>query len=504
MNQSSVARWLSSTVAKFTITEALEALGIPDTNLNRREMGQTLRALGCSKGRSRGTDGVTRIVWRAPHVQGVRGSRVDTVAARDVIAPQGDDGRGGARYEHVETTGDYRFWVPGHPSAIVLSADQVREILYQYSSEGDGLTQRQVANAHGFTRKTLNAILRALQFTKGDLPYTDEMAAEADEDELAAELAAQMRARIDGKANRIKWRDLEKDAQSWRQLELSILQYVREAVPTLEPVKERAIRRSPRPFALVLPVTDLHIGKYSWGAYGPGAFSTATAAERLGQAVDQVLGWLPGAPERILLPVGGDLLNADTSAGTTGRGTPQDMDGTPEKMVHDAFGIMFALVRELSAVAPVTLVFNRGNHDPILSWAVFCGMARAFENDPRVVVHDDGWQASPYQCVQYGMTAIGFHHGDGRSKPHELATVMAQRWPDMWAATRFRDWHLGHVHHTRVVEESGVTLLTNPSLSGSDRYHGLAWPIESRPQLAAHVYDFERGRVATVYGGPDE
>lgn len=421
----------------------------------------------------------------------------------DVEAPEGSDGTAGARYEHVSETGDYRFWVPGHPTAIVLSADEVSEILWQYSSEGDGLTQKRVAAAHGMTRKTLNAILRALTFTKGDLPYTDEQAADRDEDELSAELAAMMRARIDSKAHRLKWRHLEEDARKWRSLELSVLQYVREAVPTLPPVRARTIRRSPRPFALLIPVTDLHVGKRSWGGYGPGEFSTERAARRLSEAVDGALSWLPGAPERIILPIGGDFFQADSVNGTTGRGTPQDLDGTPEQMVSQGFAIAFSLVRELSAVAPVTLVYNRGNHDPILSWALFCALSHALAEDPRVDTHDDGHPGSPYQCMRYGTTAIGFHHGDGRSKPHELSAVMAQRWPEIWASTTRREWHLGHVHHLRVIEDSGVTVHTNPSLSGADRYHSLRWPIENLPQLACHAYDREIGKIATVYGVPN-
>jgi len=424
----------------------------------------------------------------------------------DVVAPEGDDGTAGNTFDVSDVTGDYRFWLAGQPGAIVKSTDEVNEILWQYSSHGDGLTQAMVARAHGLTRRQLNGILKALAFTKSEIPYTDAQIAERDEDEIASEIASLKRARIDRKAHAKLWRDVERDAASWRALELSTLQYVAEAVAASAPgpVVARDIRRAPESFALLIPVTDLHIGKISWGGYGPGAFSTIIAQMRLGQAVDSILAWLPGAPAEIILPIGGDFFQCDNVGGTTGRGTPQDIDGTPEKMIVEGFGIAFALVAELAAVAPVTLVYNRGNHDPALSLALFRALELAHKDSDRVKVLDAEDRYSPYQCMVYGVTAIGFAHGDGRSKPHELATLMAQRWPGMWAATERREWHLGHVHHLRTVEDSGVTLLTNPSLSGSDRYHEQKWPVAARPQLAAHVYDLKRGRIATVYGVCDE
>lgn len=484
--------YLANIGRRFTLEEACEALGIEPTYKNRRALAKLVRAAGWTKGKKKTPEGLVG-VWRPPS---------------DYQAPEGDDGRAGAKYERVEATGDYRFWVAGQPGAVVLSADQVREILWQYSSEGEGLTQSQVARAHGMTRRTLNGILKALGFVKADLPYTDEEAADRDPDDLAEELAARMRAKIDNKANRLKWKSLEDDAQKWRALELSVLQYVGaalDAVGDIQPPDPRQVRRAPDPFAVVMALTDFHIGKGFWGGLGPGAYGLDECRRRLRAAVDSALAWMPGAPERWILPIGGDLFQSDGVNGTTARGTPQDHDGTPERMIVEGFGIVFALVRELMAVAPVQLVYNRGNHDPTLSLAIFAALEQwAAQTDGRLFVESAPDRYGPYVSTVYGQSLICFHHGDGRSKPHELATLAATRWPDKWAATRFREWHLGHVHHTRVVDDSGVTLLTNPSLSGSDRYHGLHWPHAARPSLACHVYDHARGRIATIYGVTDE
>lgn len=496
--QDKVSEWLRICGGPFEIADFLAWAEIEPTRGAFRSAGHWLRDAGCASRRAPAReDGFRPTLWELPTER----------LTRHVSAPDGDDGRAGQRYEQSPETGDYRFWVTGHPSAIVLSADQVREILWQYSSAGEGLTQSQVARAHGMTRRTLNGILKALGFVKDDLPYTDEEAADRDPDDLAEELAARMRARIDSKANRLKWRALEQDAGRWRQFELTIGQYVepaaRHIADRLGAVRQREIRRAPAPFALLVPVTDLHVGKGSWSGYGPGAFSIPECKRRLEAAVDSVLSWLPGAPERIILPIGGDFFQSDSITGTTARGTPQDHDGTPERMIVEGFAVAFGLVRELASVAPVTLVFNRGNHDPSLGLALFAALEQYAATDERVTVLQDVDKYGPYQALRYGATLLAFAHGDGRSKPHELATLMAQRWPEEWAASRWRECHLGHTHHVRVVEEAGITALTNPSLSGSDRYHSLHWPHESRAQLACHVYDYDRGRIATVYGVTD-
>lgn len=418
----------------------------------------------------------------------------------------GDDGRGGARYEQSPETGDYRFWLPGQPGALILSSDQVREILWQYSAEGDGLTQKQVAAAHGMTRRTLSGILKALRIVKGDLPYTDEEAAERDPEELADELAARMRARIDSRAHRQKWKALEADARRWRSLELSVLQYVQAAVDAaaaMPPITPRKVAPAPRRYAALIALTDLHIGKGSWGM--PGAYSITECRRRLSRAIDRILARLQGGPELLILPIGGDLFQSDSSTGTTARGTPQDHDlGGPERMITEGIALAFALVRELASVAPVRLVHQRGNHDPSLSLALFAALEQAHKDDPRIILPDDDHRYAPYQAIRYGASLLGFAHGDGRHKPADLSALMSQRWPAEWAATRFREWHTGHRHHVKAEESHGVTVMVNPSLSGADRYHALHWPIEARPQLAAHVYDRERGRVATIYGVIDD
>lgn len=409
---------------------------------------------------------------------------------------------------HRGANREYIFELPTR--VVEFSETAFVRMLDQYSTHGEGWPGKLVATHNDLTEREFRSILKAVGFVKGDFPYTDAMAAEMDAEELAEEIAATRRTDIDRRIMRKQRRALREDAAKWRDLETSVLQYVDIAVDAAisevswpSEAKPRDIRRSPSPFALLLPVTDLHIGKKSWGGYGPGEFSTAVAQRRLGEAVDDILAWLPGRPEKIILPVGGDLLQADTTEGKTSRGTPQDMDGTPEQMIVEAWGIVYALVAELLAVAPVQLVYNRGNHDAALSLALFRSLELTYANDPRVTFGQEEHRYSPYQCIEYGAAALGFAHGDGRSKPHELATLMAMRWPAIWARTQFHEWHAGHVHHERVVEDSGVTILTNPSLAGNDRYHELHWPHSAKPKLAAHVYDKKRGRIATIYGVPE-
>lgn len=427
-------------------------------------------------------------------------------AAKDIQAPEGDDGRAGNTYDISDTTGDYRFWILGRAAPVVLSRDQVAELVASYVHDGGGQTQSSLARQLALPRRVVNAILKALQVVKDSPPFPPEEISERPEEDLLDEWVASKAAKLERRAHRSVWAQVEKDARQWRDLHRSILQHVEAA--TARAIEDGAAAPDWIPTegkagdcALLVVPTDVHVGKYGWAGFGPGATDLDDTKRRLWTAVRRVVDLAPGDPSVIYLTIGGDFFHADTLTATTTKGTPQDMSGTPEQMIVEGFRLAHELVRALALVAPVRLILHAGNHDAALALALYASLVEAHRSSGRIEPAGDAdhpW--GPYQAVRYGCSLLGFTHGDGRHKVADLGPLMAQRWPKLWAATTRRYWFTGHRHHLAVEEARGVEVHTVPSVSGQDRYHSRHWPHASRARLGGYVFDPDRGMVAQVWG----
>jgi len=70
--------------------------------------------------------------------------------------------------------------------------------------------------------------------------------------------------------------------------------------------------------------------------------------------------------------------------------------------------------------------------------------------------------------------------------------------PTLWAQSKFREWHIGHLHHQKEIaaEENGVVVRTLRSLSPTDAWHyekGLVAAVQS---AEAFLWHKERGLLA--------
>jgi len=186
--------------------------------------------------------------------------------------------------------------------------------------------------------------------------------------------------------------------------------------------------------------------------------------------LDRVAGW---DVSRILVPVGNDFFNVDNWAGTTARGTPQDSDGPFARVFEAGCAAMVAAVERCLAVAPVDLLWIPGNHDPSTSFYLTRFLDAWFRASGDVTVDRDH---RPRKYIRHGCCLLGFTHGD-QENHRDLPAIMAAEVPDLWAATTWREIHLGHYHRARQTvhrttdEFGGVRVRVLPSLSGTDSWH---------------------------------
>ena len=129
----------------------------------------------------------------------------------------------------------------------------------------------------------------------------------------------------------------------------------------------------------------------------------------------------------------------------------------------------------LSAIAPVEVKTIPGNHDFQKSFYLGDVLEVAYANNPNVTIDNS---PNPHKYFLYGKNLIGFTHGNTKDIPlARLTTLMPVAVPQLWAKSKFREWHLGDIHHKKVWklkgedDDGGINIRYMRSLTGDDAWH---------------------------------
>ncbi len=253
-------------------------------------------------------------------------------------------------------------------------------------------------------------------------------------------------------------------------------------------------------YLLELSLPDLHIGKLSWEDESGENYDTKIAIERYNQSVAKLLDHVrhyKNEISEILLPLGNDLFNIDNKNNMTTAGTPQHVDSRWQQMFNKAKGLMIKNINDLMQIAPVKVVMVSGNHDMQTVFYLGSVLEAYYRNTERVTVDNSPTQRKYHA---FGINLIGFTHGN-EEKHQELGLIMATEKPQEWAASKCRQFHLGHFHSRKttkyldVQEFQGFTVRVLPSLSGTDAWHNSKGYM-SMKSAVAYLYEKDNGLVA--------
>lgn len=232
--------------------------------------------------------------------------------------------------------------------------------------------------------------------------------------------------------------------------------------------------------ALEISLFDIHFGKFGWHEETGGQdYDYKIAEKRFMACVSAHLqnGINTGKNiEKIIFPIGNDFFNSDTAypIPATTRGTPQGEDLRWQKMFRMGWQIVVNGIELCKTIAPVEIIDIPGNHDFQRSFYLGEVVCAYYRNDPNVMVNNS---PKPQKYVEYGINLIGFTHGNAKDMTLErLMTFMQQDVPEAWGRTRFREWHLGDIHHEKKItlkQEDFQALVIRylKSLSGDDGWH---------------------------------
>ena len=243
-----------------------------------------------------------------------------------------------------------------------------------------------------------------------------------------------------------------------------------------------------------LPIMDLHLGKLAWGKESGDNYDLHIASDLFRKSVQEALDSIKLYSldiERIVFPLGQDFFHFDTTKSTTTKGTVMDTDIRWPKMYEEGVELAVWAIENLRAIAPVDVIYVAANHDKMLSFFLTKHVEAYFRNCRNVKVN-----ASPYprKYVTYGDCLIGYSHGADERK--QIDVLMQQECPT-WSQTKWREWHLGHLHKEMAREIGGVIIRNVASITSRDNWH-TEHGYQATRKAQAFVWSRKLGKRLTI------
>jgi hypothetical protein len=248
---------------------------------------------------------------------------------------------------------------------------------------------------------------------------------------------------------------------------------------------------------LEVAIFDHHFGKLGWKAQTRDKnYDLAIAEAVYFRALDHLIGRAQAYKyDRILFIVGQDLLHFDGLEGKTTKGTPMDIDGRYQKVFTTARRAMVASIEKLRLLAPVDVIVVPGNHDSLSSWAIGDSLECWFHAYEDVVIDNEPVARKYYS---FGDVLLMFTHGH-KGVHGDYGIMMATEQPALFAASKFREVHTGHLHQQRLTEKFGIRVRILSSLTPSDWYHSENGYIGMQKVAEAMVWNKKEGLVAQFF-----
>lgn len=270
----------------------------------------------------------------------------------------------------------------------------------------------------------------------------------------------------DAEGNKVlEWTKTDKDLDKQRDIVVQVAEALKEELPKIDPIK------SPEYFnedlMTVIPMGDPHIGLYCWAEEVGESFDLDIAKKDLCGAVEHLVNSGPSCKRCIIINLG-DFFHADNMSGITSRsGHTLDMASRLPHMVKiGVSALRYCIEKAVEKHEIVEIINIPGNHDDVLGFVLSIMLANIYENDPRILVHD---QPKTRFYIEHGKVLIGATHGH-ETKHKDLPGIMATEKPKAWGRTKFRYYYQGHFHHDKRIEMNGCMIEQFRTLAPSDSY----------------------------------
>lgn len=245
-------------------------------------------------------------------------------------------------------------------------------------------------------------------------------------------------------------------------------------------------------------IFDTHLAKLCYPPEVGQDYNIKIAYDLFSKAIDYSINSVKNYNiEKVLFIIGQDFLHVDGKNNLTTAGTPQDSDSRFTKIFTTGRKLLIESIEKLKTVAPVDIICAIGNHEENSMFHLADCIECRYWNDENVVVNNSPMTRKYYQ---WGKNLIGVTHGD-KVKIMDLALLMANEEPKLWAATTYRYWRLGHWHHQKmwIDEKTGVIIEVLPAVSSADSWHSAKGFVNNIRGAVSSIYDKDHGLINKFY-----
>jgi hypothetical protein len=241
-------------------------------------------------------------------------------------------------------------------------------------------------------------------------------------------------------------------------------------------------------------IADAHFGRLCYSKETNDApFDLLIAQSVYMRALETLLERAKGySYERILFPLGHDLLHSNGMNNATAGGTPLDCDDRYQKVFTLVRQTMAEVIERLRLLAPVDIPVIAGNHDRTV-WTLADSLSSWFRGCPDVNIDN-----SPTLRKVYSWGTCGFllTHGDAGKKA-DYPLTFATEFPEVFSNSTWREIQQGHFHKTALDETHGVKIRTLPSLAPADFWHYEQMYTGNMRNAEAYVFSKTEGQIAS-------
>lgn len=280
-----------------------------------------------------------------------------------------------------------------------------------------------------------------------------------------------------------QWIKTDRAQQQWQDVMNAVLDRIPQIIHPLPPV-QRSITPTNDLLALY-PLADLHLGLYAAAIDAGRDWRLTDAVSLVKACIDDLIARTPPAEHAVVANIG-DYTHTDNSTNRTpNSGAALDADGRYIEIIQAAIDLAIHVInRVASHHQRVTVIWQSGNHDEHTALVLQTALATLYRNDEHIHVHQSGKRT---HVMQHHQVALGFTHGD-TIKAKNLPLIMAVDYPEIWAATRYRVWHCGHIHHLTTQEHPGCIVRSHQSSAPRDQWHEQSG-YRSLASMCSVVYD---------------
>lgn len=222
------------------------------------------------------------------------------------------------------------------------------------------------------------------------------------------------------------------------------------------------IQYDPSGEVLEINLPDIHSGLLAWRKETGADYDIHIAKDRFFKCIYDIQERCRHHTfKKIVFVTLGDILHFDNDNQTTTKGTFQQADGRLAKIFDSTLDMLIDGITILGEIAPVEVIYIKGNHDGVTGYTLLKATEKAFRFDDNITFDTE---PDPHKHRLFGKVLIGWTHGD--MPKQNIATWLQDYARVDFGKSLFAEVHAGHFHTQKEREKKPIDYYQTDDVGG--------------------------------------